>query len=79
MIKKKAASRIRLQNFRIFTEKRMLFHETSARNAIKLRLSVISILLLSKTLQGTSITLQVPCLRFLSAMFAPPKCHVCAS
>ena len=36
----------------------MLYRETSARNAIKLRLSIISILLFSKNiLQGASITL----------------------
>ena len=54
----------------------MLFRETSARNTIKLRLSVISILLLSKTLQGASITSQVACLHLLSGMFKLPKWHV---
>ena len=56
----------------------MLFRETSARNAIKLRLSVISILLLSKNiLHGASITLtsQMPWLRFANAMVTIRKCH----
>ena len=60
----------------------MLFRETSARNAIKLRLSVISILLLSKNiLQGASITLtsQMPWLRFANAMVTLRKSHVYAS
>lgn len=70
------------KNFRIFTEKKMLYRETSARNAIKLRLSIISILLFSKNiLQGASITLtsQMPWLRFVNAMFTLRKCRVYAS
>ena len=60
----------------------MLFRETSARNAIKLRLSIISILLFSKNiLQGASITLtsQMPWLPFVNAMFTLRKSHVYAS
>ena len=60
----------------------MLYRETSARNAIKLRLSIISILLFSKNiLQGASITLtsQMSWLRFVNTMFTLRKWHAYAS